>query len=163
METGMAFFIGLLAGWFIKESIIEIRIKSREQKTGGYVPAAECIQEYGRPIPPHSGSGFPKPATMTAAERADGYIRIASLIDWLTKESGISSKAKLLGKAEAIIDAAGEQIQPTDTKHKTINIAVNNTEDIAKALKEATTRLSIKDIKMGVPKETTPPPPPPGK
>jgi len=89
-----------------QRSIIEIRIKSREQKTGGYVPAEEYVKEHGRPIPPQGGSGFPKMATMTAAERADGYIRIASLINWLTKESGISSKAKLLGKAEAIIDAA---------------------------------------------------------
>lgn len=107
METAMTFFIGLLAGFFIRESIIKIKIESSEPKTGG-------IYQTIRPPVPKSCRRVQKPYGMTAAERADGYIRLASLADGRPQgKEEINQKQRLLKKAEATIDAAGERFRPT--------------------------------------------------
>jgi len=121
METGIAFLIGLIAGACLGDFMAgrKIKIATREWETGGgYQPIKPWPTPTAtspRPPAPKGCSGVPKLDKMTAAERAIGYIKIASLMEGQIGGKELSQKQRLLTKAETIIDAAGERIQITYT------------------------------------------------
>ena len=129
MEIGMAFLIGLIAGVLLGKivaerntvdatniAIMHERRFQREIAGAGYRPKENGIVQLHRPDPPAGGSGMPKPNKMTDADRAACYIKMAALADNAPARDRISSRQRLLNKAEAIMDAAGGSHQPTDTK-----------------------------------------------
>lgn len=129
MEMGMTFLIGLIAGVLLGKiaaerkteeavniAIVHERRFQRELAGGGYRPKERGIVQLHRPDPPAGGSGMIKPNKMTDADRAACYIKMAALADNAPARDRISSRQRLLNKAEAIMDAAGGSYQPTDTK-----------------------------------------------
>lgn len=94
METGIVFVIGLVMGIMVRKMMTGDK---SSYTNGGYSPRANIVQagQTPSPIPTKCGSL----SMMTAAERADGYIRLAKITTTLMQ------KDMFIEKAEAILNS----------------------------------------------------------